>query len=233
MRFQYQIIHQTLKERIQLGNYPEGELLPSENELCEEFKTTRATVRQALMELVKEGYIERFHGKGSVVKTQIRRLGLLAFQGFSQVVENPKSTVIQNFVKSSWPDPFFFQLSPAEKKAGCVAFERLRSSGNEPLMLEKTYLPAFEDIENLITKPLIDGSLFQSLRTYSNIEVVNLEQSIRAIGAENGIAKLLALPRHTPIVYIERRYATSVPDVYVYSELYCNTQKFSLSHSFS
>ena len=48
------------------------------------------TIRQALNELVNEGYIVRRHGKGSIVKTQIKRLGLFTFKGFSEVVEGEK-----------------------------------------------------------------------------------------------------------------------------------------------
>ena len=87
---QYQTIYETLKKKIQAGQFQEGQLLPSENELCTQFQNTRMTIRQALNELVNEGYIVRGHGKGSIVKTQIKRLGLLTFKGFSEVVEGAK-----------------------------------------------------------------------------------------------------------------------------------------------
>ena len=57
----YRQIQASLKEKITSGVYEEGVLLPSENELCVEFNATRMTVRQALNELVREGYITRQH----------------------------------------------------------------------------------------------------------------------------------------------------------------------------
>ena len=44
---------------------PVGGQLPSENELTQRFSVSRTTVRQALMELSSEGFIERRHGRGT------------------------------------------------------------------------------------------------------------------------------------------------------------------------
>ena len=42
-------------------------MIPSENELAEEFGTTRLTIRSAMDELVKSGQIRRVQGKGAFV----------------------------------------------------------------------------------------------------------------------------------------------------------------------
>ncbi|MFR5415681.1 MAG: GntR family transcriptional regulator [Collinsella sp.] len=54
-------------ERIERGDYPTGSMIPSENELAEEFGTTRLTIRSAMDELVKSGQIRRVQGKGAFV----------------------------------------------------------------------------------------------------------------------------------------------------------------------
>jgi DNA-binding transcriptional MocR family regulator len=63
----YQAVLVYLKEQIQRGKYIVGDYLPSENELCAQFSITRTTARKALDELLKEGFIEKIHGKGSRV----------------------------------------------------------------------------------------------------------------------------------------------------------------------
>ncbi len=60
----YQEIQFMLKEKIQQGVYDIGDYLPSENELCNTYGITRTTVRKALDELLKEGFIEKKRGKG-------------------------------------------------------------------------------------------------------------------------------------------------------------------------
>jgi len=61
-------LKELLRDKIESGDLGDGELLPTEQELCEQFNLSRYTVRQALGELVKEGYIERVRGLGSFVR---------------------------------------------------------------------------------------------------------------------------------------------------------------------
>ena len=48
----YMRIRRRIEERIERGIYPTGSMIPSENELAEEFGTTRLTIRSAVDELV-------------------------------------------------------------------------------------------------------------------------------------------------------------------------------------
>lgn len=229
-KHQYQTIYESLKKQIQEGQFLEGQLIPSENELCITFQTTRMTIRQALAELVREGYIVRIHGKGSVVKTQIRRLGLLNFKGFSEVVEGAKNIIIQEPHQENFPIPFFFELNSKQVDEGCIKLERLRLKQDEALMLEHTFLPPH--FEKLKLEILVDGSLFKSLKFWYEIEILNLEQSIRAIEATDKVAQLLKIKKGKPIIYIERKYITNQDNVFIYSALYCSTSKYALfSHT--
>ncbi|MCU0469817.1 MAG: GntR family transcriptional regulator [Arcicella sp.] len=225
-KHQYQTIYEDLKQQIQAGKFKEGELIPSENELCHLYQTTRMTIRQALSALVKEEYIIRRHGKGSIVKTQIRRLGLLTFKGFSEVVEGANTGLITEPIVEEFPKPFFFELSELEKQSGCITLKRLRFKEEEALMLENTFLPA--NLTKLLSDKLLEGSLFKSLKAWYNLEMLNLEQSIRAIEAPIEIAKSLQIKKGTPVIYIERKYITNQDNIFIYSALYCYTGKYAL-----
>lgn len=60
----YQGIYYDLKSRIEAGEYRAGEFLPPENTLIEQFCCSRNTVRRAISELVKDGYLQTQQGKG-------------------------------------------------------------------------------------------------------------------------------------------------------------------------
>ena len=60
----YDHIHQVLKRRIEKGEYPAGQLLPSENTLIGQFHCSRNTLRRAMSELVREGYVQSRQGLG-------------------------------------------------------------------------------------------------------------------------------------------------------------------------
>ena len=61
-------IYEQLRKHISEGIYKEGDLLPSENDLCNLHGVTRPTIRKALDRLTAEGFIIRQQGKGSIVK---------------------------------------------------------------------------------------------------------------------------------------------------------------------
>lgn len=60
-------VRETLAQRIATGVYQVGQMIPSEHELCESFKVSRITIRQALGALATEGLLERHPGRGTFV----------------------------------------------------------------------------------------------------------------------------------------------------------------------
>jgi len=230
---QYIQLKELLKQQILGGIYRERDVLPSEHTLARTHGMARATVRQALDELVREGYILKEQGKGSIV--QRRTLGLLSFHGFSEVARHQHyQAVTWNLSgprRQDWPTPFFYSLSAKEQAAGCIYLQRLRSIGDDPVMLEHTYLPA-AGMEELLRRPFVDGSLFTTLNRRYHIEIDRVEQETRAIPAAEETASLLQRPKGAPLLHIYRRYGTNREEWYVYSSLYCNTDKYSIGARF-
>ena len=64
----YRQIFETIKSRILDGTYPVGSLIPDQNSLAEEFKTSRMTVKKSLDMLAKEGFIYSRRGAGTYVR---------------------------------------------------------------------------------------------------------------------------------------------------------------------
>lgn len=69
----YEIVYYDVLEKIQDGQFLLNSCIPSENELSTNYKTSRVTVRKALHELEKDGYIRKKQGKGSIVVRTTRR----------------------------------------------------------------------------------------------------------------------------------------------------------------
>lgn len=59
--------HQILLKKLDMGEWKPGALLPSEEELQHRYNLSRTTVRQAMGDLVNEGYLARQRGKGTWV----------------------------------------------------------------------------------------------------------------------------------------------------------------------
>ena len=232
---QYKLLQSDLKSQILSGIIKEGELLPSENELCDKYNVTRSTVRKALDNLVNEGYIIKRQGKGSIVRMKRNSLGLLSFRGFSDVLGNKRrkifSILLQDPVLIHWPKNFFYSLSEEEMSDKVFFISRLRFVEKDPVMIEYTYLPNIH-LENFLEIPLVNNSLFQTLRSRFHIEVDNLSQDLHAIAAEEEVASLLDTYPGAPVIHLYRKYTTTRPGLNIYSSLYCNTEKYFLSNEF-
>jgi DNA-binding GntR family transcriptional regulator len=226
----YLQIHALLKMQILTGTIEEGSLLPSENQLSAKHQITRSMVRQALNELEKEGLIRKQKGKGSFVERKDQRLGLLSFRGFSEVVggtaHQASSRLLQPLKKEKWSEAFFFDLDESEKKQGCIVIKRLREVDGQAVMLEHTYFP--DVLPDFLEKEWVSGSLFKTLQVHYQAQVSRVEQYIRAIAANDIMADYLNLEIGMPLLKINRKYATNKPGFYIYSTLYCNTEKYAI-----
>lgn len=65
----YEAISRALKQQIQEGLYSDGDRLPTEYELMEQYSVSRHTVRQALKQLEFEGLIKSIRGNGTFVSS--------------------------------------------------------------------------------------------------------------------------------------------------------------------
>jgi GntR family transcriptional regulator len=61
------VIRDALRDAIRRGDFPEGELLPSEQDIGQRFGASRITVRHALQGLESEGYVLKQHGRRTQV----------------------------------------------------------------------------------------------------------------------------------------------------------------------
>lgn len=228
----YQIILDYLKKGIQTNSYPEESYLPSENEICIQFNTTRTTVRKALDELQKEGFIAKEHGKGSKVIERRKSLGLLTVKGFSEATDyKVKTIVLQQPRIQAWEPAISFVLTEAEKKANCIYFQRLRYLDQKPIMLEHNWYSA-DALEPLKATEFVDGSFFKTLSQEYLIEIMGSEQELRAEMASKYIAENLEIKEGDPVLHISVRFKTSRPELNLYSEIYCNTSTVPIRNSY-
>jgi DNA-binding GntR family transcriptional regulator len=225
-------IQNYLKQQIQQGIYGIGDFIPSENELCRQFSITRTTARKALDGLIKEGFIERIHGKGSRVKERRHTLGLLNVKGFSEAVgEGVKTVFLQNPHKAGWSEEIVLPVAEKDKQAHCIYFERLRFVGETPVMLEKNWFPE-SALPGFLNSDFVEGSFFKTLSQRYFIEIVGSTQEIRAEFANEKHAQLFGIKAGEPLLHISIKFSTSNSKLTIYSELYCDTSVYPVGNSY-
>jgi GntR family transcriptional regulator/GntR family frlABCD operon transcriptional regulator len=222
-------LYEVLRKHILDGVYREGDLLPSENELCQVYGMTRPTVRQSLSALSAGGYIIKHQGKGSIVHSLPREIGILSVSGTTSALENRdlKTKIIVKPSLVPWPEDFMFPLTDLEKESGCIYMERVRLLENEPIFYDVTYLASI-NLPRFTSRKFENRSLFGILRDHYHIEIKGGEQRIKAVPASARISKFLRMKRDQPVLHLERKMETSNPGLFLYSSIYCNTEKYSI-----
>jgi GntR family transcriptional regulator/GntR family frlABCD operon transcriptional regulator len=222
----YRKLYEILRKHIADGVYREGDILPSENELCATYNITRPTVRHALDALVYDGFIKKHQGKGSIVHALPKGIGILSIAGTTSALgrENLVTQILVKPFVTSWPEDFFYKLSIMEHESGCIYMERLRLFNRKPIFYDKNYLPNI-NLSRFTSRRFENRSLFDILRTYYHLDVTGGEQKIRAISADTRISRYLKLGKGHPVLHLERKFETSRPGYNFYSSIYCKTDE--------
>jgi DNA-binding GntR family transcriptional regulator len=230
---QYRKLYEILRKHIVDEVYKEGDLLPSENELCRLYGMTRPTVRQSLSSLAHDGFIRKHQGKGSIVHRHRREIGILSVMGTTSAVGagNLRTRIITKPVIQPWEDDFMFPLSELEKESGCIYIERLRLLEGKPIFYDISYI-ANINLPRITARQFENRSLFQILRDHYKVEIKGGEQRIKAIPASGKISQFLKIKSGEPVLHLERKMETNVPDLFLYSSIYCNTDKYSIYGTF-
>lgn len=221
---QYKRIYEILRKHIVDGIYKEGDLLPSEYELCRIHNITRPTVRHALDTLVRDGFIKKQQGKGSIVSRLPQGIGILSVSGTTSAIglSNLKTRILAGPAVRAWNSSFIFPLNETEKESGCVYIERLRILDDKPIFFDVNFLPNI-NLPRFSSRRFEDRSLFDILRKHYNIQVTGGEQRLQAVKADDRIAKHLQVKTGHPVLHLERKIATNRVGYHFYSSIYCNT----------
>jgi DNA-binding transcriptional regulator YhcF (GntR family) len=101
----YYQLKEVLRQQIRAGHLAPHTAIPSEPELVARYHVSRATVRQALNELVNEGLLYRQHGKGTFVCEPRVQQTQSELSSFSQDIrrrgKHPGGLILQLFLSGS------------------------------------------------------------------------------------------------------------------------------------
>jgi GntR family transcriptional regulator len=204
----YYQIKQTLKGWILNKEFNPGEKIPTEYELADKFNVSRLTVRQAISQLVQEGFLISKRGEGTFVT---KNSGLISsfsleFTGFM--------------------DDLFYQVSKSETKSAKIAKVPVPKLVRDKLKLEKddekviqikrvrflekkafaftvNYLP-LEIGMKISEKDLYKRPLMEILEKDFGIQFTEAFQTIEASFSDQEVSEQLEIAGGSPILFVER-----------------------------
>ncbi|MCI8475114.1 MAG: GntR family transcriptional regulator [Oscillospiraceae bacterium] len=169
-------LHELLREL----QYAAESCLPTERELCERYRVSRATVRRALEELEKEGEIYRIQGKGAFVRRDQIRQSLNYLTSFSQDMKARHMTGSSQVlaVETVLASARVAEQLQVEEGTSVLLLKRLRLADGVPVAIETCYL---ECSIGCMVKECIDdaSSLYDIMFQKCGVKPVSAEQNIK------------------------------------------------------
>ena len=200
----YYQLEEQIKKQIESGELQPGDMLPSEREYAELINISRMTVRQAMNNLVDDGYLYRQKGRGTFVaeKKVEQELGSL-----TSFTEDMKA---RGLVPSS--KLLSFEIVPAPKKianqlqikeyAPVYEIKRIRLADQVPMALEIVYASA--NLIKGLTEEKVNHSLYQYIEEQLHLKIGHAAQSVEAAIASETEGEHLNIRKGSPILLLQR-----------------------------
>ncbi|EGT5762825.1 GntR family transcriptional regulator [Cronobacter sakazakii] len=232
-RYSHQLLYATVRQRllddIGQGVYQAGQQIPTESELCTLYNVSRITIRKAISDLVKDGVLIRWQGKGTFVQSKKVENALLTVSGFTDFgVSQGKPTkeeVIEQTRVSA--DPFCERLNiPGGSEM--FLLRRVMYLDGEPLFIDASWIP-------LSRYPQFDAfysagaSTYQLFQERFDTQVVSDKKTIDIFTATKAEAQWLKCELGEPLFRISKIAYDQHQKPVHYSELFCRANRVTLT----
>lgn len=199
----YEAIYQDLLAKIESHEIKAGQLLPSEFYLRNHYKTSRDTVRKALMLLSQNGYIQKSQGKGSIVLDIMRFnfpvSGLISFKELAETIPGKVETIV-NCCECIQPDDEIKKLLMLQGDTKVWYIERIRRINEEAVIFDTDILNA--DIVPYMDEKTAQNSLYDYLEDELNLKISYAKKEITCRPVTFKDKKLMDLKNYDMVINI-------------------------------
>ena len=191
-----------------LGCIERGELLPGqkllqEREYAARFGISLAPVRQAILDLVKEGYFYRVPGRGTFVREQKVEEKISILASFSESMRAKGLNAVLRVVElrvDIAPPTVRAMLETEDQQF--VFLQRVASVEGKAIALLSSYLPA-RLVPGIETLDFNGRSLYKTLEERYGIVLARAESTIEVVRCRGTQSTVLGIPPGTPMLQVE------------------------------
>lgn len=227
----YVQIYSIIKEKIENGEWPSGTQIPIEDELCKTYDVSKVTVREAISELVREGYLKRQQGKGTFVTYSIRNSGLamktrLTEDMFGEGVRIQKELLVKGLREPSEDIKTYLKAEDDVYYLLCKGVVE-----DEPAYIEELYVP-------LIIFPGIEGeevcptSLYDLIQEKAIRKIFKVVQTIEVTRIKGDAADILKVKEGAPALLIHRLFIGADGGSIAYVRLIGSSRRYKIQTEF-
>lgn len=194
-------VREIILSNIESNRFKPGDMLPTELEMIDHFEVSRSTIRQAIMDLVKEGYLTRVKGRGTfVVERKLNLRFLYKHMSFNEHMlqqgMNPSIKVLaSNIIEADEALASNLCMEPGDK---AIQLVRLMHADHVPIAIVESYL-AYDLCAFIFEHNLEKRSLHEVLSLNPDTKIYRVTRLVEAVAADKYESMLLNIRPNFPI----------------------------------
>jgi DNA-binding GntR family transcriptional regulator len=215
-----------LKKKIESNEWLVGSQIPTEDELCKTFGVSRATVRTAVMDLVRNGYLKRQQGKGTFIYKNHVSEGLTMLTNFRELLFEEGLIYTSNVLARTVMMPIDGMDSKLEisKDKHIIYIKRLHRIDNVPVLLQESYIP-YHICPLLLEEDSEHQSLFDLVEKKYGIKITKVKTYLEINCLKIDEARLIGLPENSAAILLNQ-YFYSGDTLIMYTRSIKRTDRF-------
>jgi GntR family transcriptional regulator len=222
-----------LLRRIELGEFGPDDRLPTEEELCRDYRVSLITVRRALAELTRAGIAHRRHGLGTFVIRPRMPSKSLALMGPLDSVMSYSKEVTHRILKrrvSALPSDMTrqFDITDDSVEQIDVLYARDLPFAHTAIFVPRKIGASVDDAS--VEQSHV--SIFHLLEDKSGVSIAHVDQMFDVVAAPKPIARVLDLTPGCPMQRALRAYYSHEGRVIYSAMIHYHPQNFKVSMRF-
>jgi GntR family transcriptional regulator len=221
------------RQKILSGELKPGDKIESEMEIQKKYGVSRITARQAILDLEKEGMVNRGRGKGTFViwKPAIKE-HLSTIRSFTHEMQlHGRVPGTSNFtIKREEVDDNIaeiFSLPKENREMYC--FRRVRTADDVKLVYVVSYFPL--DVEIPLEDDMENPDSYDSLAEFKAGTPTRIEEEFSAEIPDDEVRSSLNIPKTQPVLARKRISYDSNDDIIDYTVCYYRGDLYTYTHS--
>lgn len=225
----YQQLYDTIKSKIQNGDYKVGEQIPSESQLSSQYGISRVTVRNAIQQLVDEQILVKKHGKGTFVSMPVYVESLATEGSFSKALRamglDPSTNVIS--IKKGQAGQHLGGCLGINPEAEAITVQRVRLINGTPVILEYDYF--VNGFDFLFTADLSDTPLLDTIFKHKGITAKYFDYMVEVHFSTKEQSRYLDCLAGAPLLRVNQTVLTEEQTIVYYNEQFIMSDRYKLT----
>ncbi len=226
----YVQIYSIISGRIVSGEWPDGTQIPAEDELCRIYDVSKVTVREAIQELVREGYLRRQQGKGTFVTYTMPHPGIVMRTRLLDNMHGEEVTVRKEILERGVREPSD-EVKKVLMTEEDVYYVASRKVVNSERYKEEFFIPLFI-LPDIDKQNLADRSLYDLIEEKGTKKIFKVTQIMEVTIVQENLAAMLRMGEGSPALLVSRIHNSLDGSPVAYSRLIGGGKKHKLQIEF-